>query len=94
MPNLNLPYFSLKTFLLILSLPTHEKILSASCVSLLTYQRAAMRSPWSMLLHAKQAQFPQLFFIREMLQPSDHCCGPPLLSLKCKLCVYSTKTWL
>ena len=36
-----------------------------------------MRSPQS-LLQAKQAQFPQPFFIGEVLQPSDHLCGPPL----------------
>ena len=36
-----------------------------------------MRSPQS-LLQAKQAHLTQLFFIKEMLQPSDHLCGPPL----------------
>ena len=36
-----------------------------------------MRSPQS-LLQAKQAQLPQPFFIREVLQPSDHPCGPGL----------------
>jgi len=30
------------------------------------------------LLQAKQAQFPQLFFIEELLQTSDHLSGPPL----------------
>ena len=30
------------------------------------------------LLQAKQAQFPQPFFIGEVLQPSDHHSGPPL----------------
>ena len=35
-------------------------------------------SPEPSLLQAKQAQFPQPFFIREVLQPSDHLHGPPL----------------
>ena len=30
------------------------------------------------LLQAQQAQFPQLFLIGEVLQPSDHLSGPPL----------------
>ena len=36
-----------------------------------------MSSPWS-LLQAKQAQFPQPFFIGEVLQPSDHLSSRPL----------------
>jgi len=36
-----------------------------------------MRSPWR-LLQAKQAQFPQPFFIAEVFQPSDHLSGPLL----------------
>jgi len=35
-------------------------------------------SPEPCLLQAKQAQFPQPFLIGEVLQPSDHPCGPPL----------------
>ena len=31
-----------------------------------------------LFLQDEQAQFPQYFFTREMLQPSDHLCGPPL----------------
>jgi len=34
-------------------------------------------SPDPSLLQAKQAQFTQPFFIGEVLQPSDHLCGPP-----------------
>lgn len=30
------------------------------------------------LLQAEQAQLPQFHFIRELLQPSDYICGPPL----------------
>jgi len=30
------------------------------------------------LLQAKQSQFPQSFFIGEVLQPSDNLSGPPL----------------
>ena len=30
------------------------------------------------LLQAEQAQLPQSHFIRELLQPSDYICGPPL----------------
>jgi len=44
----------------------------------LKYQKAAMKSPLS-LLHA---QFLQLFFQGEVLQPSDHPHGPPLDPLK------------
>jgi len=29
-------------------------------------------------LQAKKAQFPQRFFVAEVLQPSDHLSGPPL----------------
>ena len=36
-----------------------------------------MRSPRS-FLQAAQAQLPQPVFIGEVLQPSDHLCGPPL----------------
>ena len=35
-------------------------------------------SPEPSLLQAKQARFPQAFFLAEVLQPSDHLCGPPL----------------
>jgi len=35
-----------------------------------------MRSPWS-LLQAEQAHLPQLVFVGEVIQPSDHLCGPP-----------------
>ena len=35
-------------------------------------------SPELSFLQAKQAQFPQLFSIGEVLQPSDHLSGPPL----------------
>jgi len=37
-----------------------------------------MRSLWLSLLQAERAQLPQPFSIREVLQPSDHLCGPPL----------------
>ena len=30
------------------------------------------------LLQAEQAQLPQPVFVEEVLQPSDHLCGPPL----------------
>jgi len=35
-------------------------------------------SPEPSLLQDKQAQLPQSFFIREVLQPCDHLCDPPL----------------
>ena len=35
-------------------------------------------SPEPSLLQANEAQFPQPFFIGEVLQPTDHLCGPPL----------------
>ena len=35
-------------------------------------------SPDPSPLQAKQAQFPQPFLTGEVLQPSDHLCGPPL----------------
>ena len=35
-------------------------------------------SPEPSLLHTKQAQLPQPFFLGEVLQPSDHLCGSPL----------------
>jgi len=35
-------------------------------------------SPQPFLLQAEQAQFPQPFFIGEVLQPSDRLHGPPL----------------
>ena len=37
-----------------------------------------MRSPWSLLFQAKQAQHSQPFFIGEVLQPPDHLHSPPL----------------
>ena len=35
-------------------------------------------SPQPSLLQAEQPQIPQPFLIAEVLQPSDHFCGPPL----------------
>ena len=40
-----------------------------------------MRSPWS-LLQNEQIQFLQPAFLGEVLQPSDHLCGPPLIPLQ------------
>ena len=39
------------------------------------------------VLQAKQVQFPQPFFIRELLQPSDHLSGSPLDSFQ-ELCIF------
>ena len=36
-----------------------------------------MRSPWD-LLQTEQAQLPKPVFTGEVLQSSDHLCGPPL----------------
>ena len=57
----------------------------SSLYALFKYWNITM-SHWS-LLQDKQAQFPQPFFIVEMLQPSDHLSGPPL-DLFQKLCVF------
>ena len=35
-------------------------------------------SPEPSFLQAKQAKLPQPLFIGEVLQPTDHLCGPPL----------------
>ena len=47
-----------------------------------------MRSP-QRLLQAKHTQLSQPFFIGEVLQPSNHLCGPPLdlLQMLCILLV-------
>ena len=42
------------------------------------YWNATMRSPRSLLFSKLNKQFPQPFFIGEVLQPSDHHSGPPL----------------
>ena len=44
-----------------------------------------MRSPLS-LLYAEQAQLPQLLFIGEVLQFSDHLCSLPMDQLQ-QLCI-------
>ncbi|SGA33935.1 Uncharacterised protein [Chlamydia abortus] len=38
-------------------------------------------------LQTKQAQFHQPFFTGEVLQPSDHLCGPPLDLIQ-QVCVF------
>ena len=45
------------------------------------YWKAAIRWPRS-LLQAEQPQLSQPFLIGEVLQPSDHVCGPPLHPLQ------------
>ena len=42
------------------------------------YWKAALRSPEPSLLQAEQPQLSQPFLTAEVLQPSDHLCGPPL----------------
>ena len=37
-----------------------------------------MVTPQPSLLQAEQAQLPQPVFAGEVLQPSEHLCGPPL----------------
>jgi len=43
-------------------------------------------SPKPSFPQAKQTQLPQPFFIREVLQPSEHLCGSPLDLLQ-QLCI-------
>jgi len=78
--NLNLPCLSLKPFPLVLSPSTHVNSHSPSSLyAPFKYWKATMMSLWS-LLQAKQAQFPQPFFIKtfikrlhfaEVLLPAD-----------------------
>ena len=49
-------------------------------------------SPEPFLLQAKQAQLPQPFFIKEVLQPSGHLHGPPLDLLQ-ELQVQQLASW-
>ena len=80
--NLNFPSFRSKPFLLVLSLSDHLKSQSLSCLYIpLKYMKATTRSTQS-LIQAKQAQLSQPFFIKKMLQSSDHLHGPLLDSLQ------------
>jgi len=77
--NLRLSSFSWKPFAHILSLSDHVKSQSPFCLQgPFKYWNAAMGSPQS-LLKAEQAQLPQLFFTRQVLQhwpPSWPSSGP------------------
>ncbi|KAK4810670.1 hypothetical protein QYF61_007470 [Mycteria americana] len=66
--SLNLPSLSLKPLLLVLSQQALLKILEG-CYKV---------SPEPSLLQAEQPQLSQPVFVGEVLQPSDHFCGPPL----------------
>ena len=78
--NLNLPCLTSKPFPLVLSLST---LLNSRCPLLLMRSLRVLEgchelSPELSLLPHKQSQFPQHFFLREVLQPSDHLRGPSL----------------
>ena len=77
--NLNFPCLSLKPFPLVLSLSCCKKsvcFLIISSLEILKDCSEVVLEP--SLLQTKQAQIPQPFFIREILQPSHHPCGTPL----------------
>jgi len=74
---LNLPSFSLEPFPLVQSLLDGVKSWSPSC-SLQVLEACNEVCPEPSLLQAKKAQIPQPFLIGQMLQPSDHPCGPRL----------------
>jgi len=83
--NLNLPYFSLKSFNLILSLSDCVKSWFSSCKPVSFLQLLEGHSevtPEPSLLKAEQFQFPQPFFTGEVLQLSDYLHGHPLDSLQ------------
>ena len=85
MPKLNLPSLSLKPFPLVLSLSGCIKsaaFLLVSSLQVLEGHDDISSEP--SLLQAEQAQVPQPFFTGEVLQPSDHLCGPPLDLLHAK----------
>ncbi|KAK4815950.1 hypothetical protein QYF61_010444 [Mycteria americana] len=66
--SLNLPSLSLKPLLLVLSQQALLKILEG-CYKV---------SPQPSLLQAEQPKLSQPILVGEVLQPSDHFCGPPL----------------
>ncbi|KAK4828850.1 LOW QUALITY PROTEIN: hypothetical protein QYF61_000907 [Mycteria americana] len=66
--SLNLPSLSLKLLLLVLSQQALLNILEG-CYKV---------SPQPSLLQAEQPQLSQPVLVAEVLQPSDHFCGPPL----------------
>ena len=76
----NLPCISLKSFPLVyLTIHSHKQLFPLLFIrSLQILEGHNEVSPDLSLLQAKQAQFPQAFFIGEVLQPSDHLSGPPL----------------
>jgi len=75
--NLNLPSFSLKPFPLVLSLPDHTKRVPLLLITSLHVLEGCSEVSQS-FLQAKQAQLPQPFSIREVLQPSEQPCVPSL----------------
>lgn len=81
--NLNLPSFTLELFPLVSSLQAMIKCLCFSYdprpPTPFIYWKAAIRwPPEPSLLQAEQSQLYQPVFPAEVLQSSDHFCGPPL----------------
>ena len=82
--NLNLPTFSLKPLLFVVSLHALvKKSLSSFLVGLLQGLEGCYKvSPQSSLLQTEQPQLSQPVLRGEVFQPSDRFCGPPLDSLQ------------